>query len=104
MSGIVWALFPLRGPVLTFMGFCGLLWASSGPMRGVVGVVQPADVVTNLRNGPISKMENFSKKKTHLRPKRHVWRHLGPFSSLWACVGLLGCCGPLWAFINKLYI
>src|ERR1700678_1369722 len=34
------------------VGLRGLSWASSGPMRGVVDVVQPADVLTNLRNGP----------------------------------------------------
>ena len=37
------------------------LWAFVGIVRakGVVGVVQPADVVMNLRNGPISKTENL---------------------------------------------
>ena len=34
------------------VGLRGLSWASSGPKRGVVSVVQPADVVTNLRNRP----------------------------------------------------
>jgi hypothetical protein len=69
-SGIVWALFRLCGPALAFVGCCGpvltciglrwlslaavglrgLLWVSSGQKMGVVGVVQPADVVTNIRN------------------------------------------------------
>src|ERR1700678_3360628 len=45
----------LFGPFFLFVGLrwpSWLLWALSGPMRGVAGVVQPADVVTNLRNGP----------------------------------------------------
>ena len=40
-SGVVWALFPLSGPVLAFLaavGLRGLSWASSGPKRGVAGV------------------------------------------------------------------
>ena len=39
-------------PLLAAVGLRGLLWASSGLKMGVVGVVQPADMVTNLRNGP----------------------------------------------------
>src|ERR1700678_4065357 len=75
---VVWALFPLRGPALAFLaavGLRGLSWASSGPMRGVAGVVQPADVVTYLRNGPND-------------ARRVVWaaqtclRRLGPLLSI----------------------
>jgi hypothetical protein len=46
-------------------------------------------------------MQKNTKKNT-LGPKRHIWRHLGPFSSSWACVGR---CGPsfwlLWACVGR---
>src|ERR1700678_3264721 len=50
MSGVVWALFPLRGPASAFVGcwgLCGLLWVSFTPKRGVVGVVQLAGNIKN---------------------------------------------------------
>ena len=49
-SGIVWALFPLRGPASAFVGcwgLRGLSWLLSTPKRGVVGVVQPAGNIKN---------------------------------------------------------
>jgi len=84
-----------RWPALAVVGCCGPSRASSGPkmgvvgvvgvmcvacvmgVMGVVGVVQPADVVTKI---PIvvNKTEKKTKKKTYLRPKRRVWRRLGP--------------------------
>src|ERR1700678_3560483 len=80
------------------VGLCGLSWASSKPKRGVVSVVQPADVVTNLRNSPND-------------VSRVVWgccchgpalAFVGHCWVLWACVGLrwpsVGCCGPALAF------
>src|ERR1700678_1956542 len=48
----------------------------------------------------VNKTQKNNLKKTHLGPKRRQTRRLGPFSSSWACVGLLGCCGPLWAFVG----
>src|ERR1700678_4276600 len=47
---VVWALFPLCGPTSAFVGcwgLRGLLWLSSMPKRGVVGVVQPAGNIKN---------------------------------------------------------
>src|SRR5271168_3381222 len=40
-AGIVWALFPLRGPALAFVGRHGLLWACigcCGPSSACVGL------------------------------------------------------------------
>src|ERR1700678_2306936 len=95
------------GPFFSFLapvGLCGLSWASSGPKRGVVIVVQPADVVTNLRNSPND-------------VSRVVWGGCchGPASAfvghhwvLWACVGLrwpsVGCCGPALAFVGRRWV
>src|SRR5271168_849044 len=71
----------LRGPALAFVGRRWLLWAFV-----------------------VNKMEEKIEKKTHLRPKRHQTRRLGPFSSSWAFVGrhwlLDGYCGPSWACID----
>ena len=89
------------------MGLRGLSWASSGPMRGVAGVVQPAGVVTNLQNGPtdtrrvvwavvVNKTEKKIKKNTP-RAQTMCLASFGPLFLFVACVGLLGCCGPLWA-------
>src|ERR1700678_1197986 len=51
--------------------------------------------------GPWLSVKRIKKiKKTHLGPKRRQTRRLGPVSSSWACVGLLGCCGPSWAFVG----
>src|ERR1700678_3278259 len=84
---VVWALFPLRGPALAFLaavGLCGLSWASSGPMRGVAGVVQPADVVTYLRNGPND-------------ARRVVWALFGLRGPALAFVAAVGLRGLRWA-------
>src|SRR5271168_921117 len=43
----------------------------------------------------------YIKKKTHLWPKRRVWRRLGPFSSSFAFVGRLWL---LWAFLGLVVI
>src|ERR1700678_2824045 len=69
----------LFGPFLVFVGLC---W----PSLAIVGCCGPswACVVGNkIRN----KLYIFFL-KTYLWPKQHVWRRLGPFYSLWACVGL----------------
>src|ERR1700678_3371479 len=86
------------------VSLCGLSWASSGPKRGVVSVVQPADVVTNLRNSPND-------------VSRVVWgccchgpalAFVGHRWVLWACVGLrwpsVGCCGPVLAFVGRRWV
>src|ERR1700678_636283 len=39
-------LFPLRWPSLAAVGLHGPSWLSSAPKRGVVGVVQPAKLVS----------------------------------------------------------
>src|ERR1700678_2727209 len=88
----VWALFPLRGPASAFVGcwgLCGLLWLSSTPKRGVVGVVQPAG---NIKN------KMYSKKKMYLSIVWALFPLRGP------ALAFVGCCGPLWAFVDKLYI
>jgi hypothetical protein len=46
---LLWAFVNLRWPLLAIVGCCGPSWAFVGVIRakGVVGVVQLADVVTN---------------------------------------------------------
>src|SRR5271155_3948057 len=78
------------------VGLRGLSWASSGPMRGVVDVVQPADVVTNLRNGPNDAV---------------VWAlfclrgpALAAVGLRWPALAFVGRCGPWWVIVITIKI
>src|SRR6202522_2855676 len=104
---VVWALFPLRGPALAFLaavGLCGLSWASSGPMRGVAGVVQPADVVTYLRNGPNDARRVvwalFGLRGPALAFVGRRWRLCAFVGLRWPLLAVVGRCWLLWAFVG----
>src|SRR5271168_2753614 len=110
VSGVIWALFHLCGPSLAIVGCCEPSWACVGvrwPSLTSVGLCGAALAFVSrswllwafLGLVVIKKIKNkmYIKKKTHLWPKRRVWRRLGPFSSLWAFVGRRWL---LWAFLG----
>src|SRR6202522_1725356 len=89
--GLCWPLLAFIGYSMATVGLCGLALAFGG-RRGMLWALA------------VNKMEEKIEKKTHLGPKRHQTRRLGPFSSSWAFVGrhwlLDGYCGPSWACIG----
>ena len=70
----------LHWPSLAAVGFVGLRWPSlaavhCGPSWAFVGVIQAKDGC----GGCGGAGRRGDKHTKHLGPKRHIWRHLGPF-------------------------
>jgi len=88
------------------VGLRGLSWASSGPMRGVVDVVQPADVLTNLRNGPNDGVvwALFCLRWPALGAVGLRWPALAFVGLRWPSLAVVGCCGPSWAVVITIKI
>src|ERR1700678_2184367 len=77
---------------------------SFGPFSIFVGLHRPWLAAVGLRELSwisCTFRKNTLKKQTYLWPKRHIWRRLGPFPSLWASFSLfVSLRWLLWAFVG----